>query len=95
MRRRSSLITDIGRDVGPWQARLGNRLQEPGVNTAFSAQKEEEHSSHMGTQVSSLGEQQAGETGAAAGTYRALGAPAEHAGVWELSRAGKLGLCRG
>ena len=44
----------------------------------------------MGTQVSSLVEQQGGEMGAAAGTYRALGAPAECAGVRELSRAGKL-----
>lgn len=29
-RRGDRLITDIGREVGPWKGRLGHRLQEPG-----------------------------------------------------------------
>lgn len=89
-RRGDSLITDLGREVGPWKGRLGHRLQRPGgVTTAFlgvpvplnvRAEKGTERQGarltwgHPG--VFSLVEHQGGERGATAGSYRALGAPA-------------------
>lgn len=95
-RRGSSLFTDVGREVGPWRVRLGNRL---GVNTALlGAPVPLSTGAESGTERRGArlvhghpgvlsGGAEGGEMGAAAGSYRALGASAEDAGVWGLSRA--------